>query len=68
MASEICLNCVILGPGVASVFLVDVLPSKRVGHLKKAIKKEKENKLAHIDADELNIYKVSHSAQYTHRR
>ena len=68
MASEICLGCSILGPDVTSIFLVDILPSKCVDHLKKAIKREKAPKLDHIAADELDIYKVSDSAQYTHRR
>ena len=68
MPSEICLGCSILGPDVTSIFLVDILPSKCVDHLKDAIKKKNEPKLDHIAAHELDIYMVSDSAQYTHRR
>ena len=68
MASEICLGCSILGPDVTSSFPVDILPSQRVGHLKKAIKREKAPELDHIAADKLDIYKVSDSAHYTYHR
>ena len=68
MASEIWLNCSVLGPDVGNVFPVDILPSKGVGHLKDAIKNKKAPKLDHLAADELGIYKVSDFAQYTHRR
>lgn len=46
----------------ANAFPVDILRSKTVDHLKKAIKKEKENALNHIDADQLEIWKVSDPA------
>jgi hypothetical protein len=66
MAAEISLACWILGLDDANVFLADILPSNTVDHLKKTIKKEKENALNHIDADQLEIWKVSDSAQRTY--
>ena len=68
MASEVWLKCSILGPDVATVLPLDILPSKGVGHLKDAIKKKKAPELDHIAADELVIYKVSDSVQYSHHR
>jgi hypothetical protein len=59
MGNEILLNCSILGHNVRNVFLVDILHSRTVGHLKGAIKKEKEPTLNHIAADQLEIWKVS---------
>jgi hypothetical protein len=64
--AEITLFCSILGLDNANVFLVDILPSKTVDHLKKAIKKENENALNHIDAHQLEIWMVSDPAQRTH--
>ena len=66
MATEISLNCWVLGSGIKNVFSVDILSSKTTGQLKKAIKMEIPNKLAHIAADELDIWKVSDSAQHAH--
>ena len=43
-------------------FLVDIPLSKTVDHLKDAIKKKKENAFNHIDADQLEIWKVSDRA------
>ena len=63
MATEIWLNCQILGLG--NSFPVDILPSKTVGHLKGASKKEKENALGRIDANQLEISKVNDPAQRT---
>ena len=62
MAVEISLNCWILGLDKANRFSIDVPLSKTVDHLKKAIKKEKENAFNHIDADQLEIWKVSDRA------
>ena len=64
MAAESSLACWIVGLD-ANFFLVDILLSKTVDHLKKAIKKEKENALNRIDSDQLEIWKASdptHSA------
>jgi len=56
--AEISLACWILGLDDANHFLVDILLSKTVDHLKKAIKKEKSPILNHIAADQLEIWKV----------
>ena len=63
MAPELSLACWILGLGNQNTFMVDILPSKSVDHLKKAIKKEKENALGRIDANQLEISKVNDPAQ-----
>ena len=68
MIHQLLLNCSILGPDVGRTFPVEILPSKTVGQLKKSIKEEKAPELDHIAADKLDIYKVSDSAQYAHRR
>ena len=62
MAPEISLACWILGFNDSNPFMVGVLPSKTVDHLKKAIKKENERTLSGIDAHELEIWKVSQPA------
>lgn len=48
--------CIVAGDDTP--FPIDIESNKTVGHLKKAIKKEKENKLTGIDADELKLYRV----------
>ena len=63
MATDISLTCWIVGLDDANAFPVDILRSQTVGHLKKAIKKEKENALNHIDADQLEIWKVGDPAR-----
>ena len=66
MAAEISLTCWILGLDDADSFPVDITLSKTVGHLKKAIKKEKEPTLNHIAADQLEVWKVNdHPMQRT---
>ena len=65
MDEQILLNCSILGPDVERIFSVEILRSESVRQLKQAIKEEKAPELDHIDADELDIYKVRDSAQYT---
>ena len=65
MAAELTLNCWILGLDNANAFPVDILRSQTVGHLKGAIKKQKENALGRVDADQLGIWKVNTPAQRT---
>ena len=65
MGDEISLNCSILGRNVRNVFPVDILRGRTVGHLKGAIKKEKEPTLNHIAADQLEIWKVSERTNAT---
>ncbi|KAF9397540.1 hypothetical protein BGX21_008749, partial [Mortierella sp. AD011] len=57
MSTEITLFCIIEGDSVA--FPVDIPSQKTVGHLKKAIHKEKSNDLQHVDADKLILFHVS---------
>ena len=59
MPAEISLACWIVGLDDANAFPVDILRSQTVGHLKEAIKRKKENALNHIDADQLEVWKVS---------
>ena len=66
MAVKISLNCWILGLDKANCFSVDILLSKTVNHLKKAIKKEKENAFNHIDTNQFEIWKVGDPTQHTH--
>jgi Crinkler effector protein N-terminal domain len=63
MAGIILLNCSILEPDVDNAFPVKISHDETVGALKDAIKEKKSTKLAHIDADELDVWKVGHSAQ-----
>jgi hypothetical protein len=56
------IHCSILGPDVGRVFPVEIPPSKTIGLLKKAIKAEKPVDLAHVDADKLDLWKVSEPA------
>ena len=63
MAAEISLTCWILGFDDTNAFPVDILRSQTVGHLKKAIKKEKDPMLNHIAADQLEIWKVGDPAR-----
>ena len=58
MANEILLNCSILGSDVERVFPVKIPRDYTVGQLKKAIKEERATKLAHIDAADIDIWKV----------
>jgi hypothetical protein len=67
MAESILLNCSILGSDVERVFQVEILHNKTVAHLKEAIKQKKPVGLAYIDADKLDIWKVSEPAQRAHR-
>jgi hypothetical protein len=48
-----------------SPFPVDIDDSRTVGHLKKAIVKEKSNTFANIEADQLTLWKVNNLALST---
>jgi hypothetical protein len=52
------LVCLVKGNSLAHAFAVDVESSKLVSHLKKAIKEEKQNDFAYVDADKLKLWKV----------
>ena len=66
MATELSLNCWIDGLDNANAFPVDILSSKTIGHLKDAIKQKNGNALNHIDAAQLEIWKVSDPAPSVH--
>ena len=55
---SITLLCLVKGNTTASAFAVDIDREKLVSHLKKAIKAEKQNDFAGIDADRLKLWKV----------
>jgi hypothetical protein len=57
MSSHLNLFVYVIGPGSSS-FPVTMERSETVGHLKKAILKEKPNDLKDVDADRLILYKV----------
>ena len=66
MATELSLNCWIDGLDNTNAFSVQILPSKTVDQLKDAIKQKKKNALNHIDADQLEIWKVNDPAPSVH--
>jgi hypothetical protein len=53
------LNCLVLGDDPSHVFTIEIVDSKNVSALKKAIKDEKKHAFQHVDADTLNIFRVS---------
>ena len=61
------LVCCVLGLDDVKPFLVDIPLSKTVDHLKVAIKKRNENAFNHIDAQQVEIWKVGDPAQRTRR-
>ena len=56
------LNCWVLGDDPTRIFTVEILETKYVSALKKAIKDEKSNAFQHIDADSLKLWKVGYSS------
>ena len=66
MATELSLNCWIDGLHNTNAFSVQILPSKTVDQLKKAIKKENDPVLNHLAAHQLEIWKVSDPAPSVH--
>jgi hypothetical protein len=55
---SITLLCLVKGNTAANAFAVDIEREKLVSHLKKAIKAEKQNDFASVDADKLKLWKV----------
>ena len=55
---SITLLCLVKGNTTANAFPVDIEKDQLVGHLKKAIKAEKQNDFAGVDADKLRLWKV----------
>ncbi len=62
----ILLNCSILGHDIKHIFGAKISSNKSVSDLKNAIKKKMQNKLGHINAHELDIWKVGDCVQHTH--
>jgi len=58
MATPLRLNCWVLGEDSTRIFPVEIDRDKDVGGLKEAIK-EKKKAFDHIDADSLDVWKVS---------
>ena len=57
--STITLSCLVAGENpYENAFEVDIDNNKKVNRLKKAIKEEKQNDFANIDADKLKLWKV----------
>jgi Crinkler effector protein N-terminal domain len=56
------LYCVVEGDDPNHVFLVKIARTESVGMLKKAIKEEKKVAFEHVDADSLQLWKVSMEA------
>ena len=65
MPIEISLGCLIIGLNNVNAFTIEIMSSKSVHNLKSAIKEHNGNKLENIDADQLEIWKVSDPAQRT---
>lgn len=56
--TTITLICFVQGNASTNTFPIDIDGSKLVGHLKKAIKMEKQIDFADVDADKLRLWKV----------
>jgi hypothetical protein len=59
MSNILELNCWVLGDDLRSVFSVEIPSSKAVSYLKKAIKEDEKHAFNGIDADLLDLWKVS---------
>jgi Crinkler effector protein N-terminal domain len=64
MAKTLMLNCWVLGIGQRNVFIVKVSESDVVDSLKDAIKDKKKQTFRDIEADLLELYKVSSTISY----
>ena len=65
MSNILELNCWILSHDPRRIFSVEVPSSKTVSHLKDAIKDKKKHTFTGIDADLLDLWKVSDCIQHT---
>jgi hypothetical protein len=59
MATDFLLNCFVLGDKEDNVFTVKIPKTDNVSILKKSIKEEKAHRLGHVDASDLELWKVS---------
>ena len=62
LQSLLSVNCLLLGDDSTKAFTVEIPETKNVSTLKKKIKEEKAHQLAHLDASDLALYKVSLSS------
>ena len=53
------LNCLVLGDDTSGIFGVQIASTDTVGALKEAIKEMKENVFRNVDADALQLWRVS---------
>jgi len=53
------LNCFVYGDEPGRIFPIQIAQTKTVGDLRKAIKDEKKNAFRDVDADRLDLWKVS---------
>jgi len=59
MALPLEINCLVLGDDPSHVFPVEIASNKTVGTLKELIKEKKQHAFEHVDADTLELFKVS---------
>ena len=62
MSDMLNLNCWVLGDDPERVFSVKIAKSETVDALKDAIKEKKQNAFVNLDADSLDLWKVSMSS------
>jgi len=65
MSTVLGLNCLILGHDPRRVFSVKIASLETVSYLRKAIKDKKQHTFTGIDADLLDLWKVSNLIQHT---
>ena len=53
------LNCLILGDDTSNIFKVQIASTATVGALKAAIKEKRENAFRNVDANALQLWRVS---------
>jgi hypothetical protein len=59
MSLTIELNCLVLGDESSHIFTIEIVDTKNVSTLKRTIKDEKHHTFQDVDADDLNLFKVS---------
>ena len=59
MSRTLELNCWVFGDDLNSVFEVEIQDSKKVSTLRKFIKAEKSNTFQHVEADTIDLWKVT---------
>jgi Leucine-rich repeat (LRR) protein len=58
IAMILSLNCLVLGDDPEKMFTVEIDEAKNVSILKKLIKEEKASRLEHVDASDLQLWKL----------